>query len=481
MRGLHEVPEHKMRGVLSFQKRGEPDAPASFTGRGRRGLWSLVAVALLSIPLLGVVACGGGSRPRPGADVADEEDPRRGTRREPRLRPGISVLLDDSAQVIKDRRVGLITNQTGVDERGRSTVDLLFRDERATKVNATLVALFSPEHGIRGTEDRTNLPNEVDAKTGLTVYSLYTRSTVGPPDSLLRDVDVLVVDLQDIGTRTWTYVGVMLYGMYAAERRGIPYVVLDRPNPITGTRMEGVTLDTAIADARESTTSAPRNGFALWPLPLRHGLTMGELARLFHRELGFTGRLHVIPMNGWRRNMWFDDTKLPWVKPSPNLPTLTSALLYPALVPFEGTNVSVGRGTNEPFQRLGAPWFRADSVAALLKEFDLAGVRIEVDRFTPSKPGDAKYDGQAIPGIRLTVTDRERVQVSRLGATLIWAIAKVHGDRFVVNGPRVDERLGSAAARAALLAGEDPDGVIDRALPSLVGYERDVRRYHLYR
>lgn len=462
MHGLH---------TMSADKMPRHNAP-----RYRR-----LAVGLIAFAALGAMACGGGSRPRPTPEAGEEGDPRLRNRREPRLRPGVSVLLDDSVQVIRDRRVGLITNQTGVDERGRSTVDLFFSDERATKANTKLVALFSPEHGIRGTEDRTNLPNEIDTKTGLTVYSLYARSTIGPADSVLRDVDVLVVDLQDIGTRTWTYVGVMLYGMYAAERRGIPYVVLDRPNPITGTRMEGIILDTAIADAGESTPSSPRNGFALWPLPLRHGLTMGELARLFHRELGFKGRLHVIPMSGWRRAMWFDETKLPWVRPSPNLPTLTSALLYPALVPFEGTNVSVGRGTNEPFQRLGAPWFRADSVAALLKDIELAGVKVEVDRFTPNKPGDAKYAGQAIAGIRLTVVDRDRVQVSRLGATLLWAVAKVHGDRFVVNAARVDERLGSAAARAALLAGQDPDGVIDRVLPLLVDYERDVRRYHLYR
>jgi uncharacterized protein YbbC (DUF1343 family) len=313
------------------------------------------------------------------------------------------------------------------------------------------------------------------------IYSLYQRSTMGPPDSTLKNVEALIVDLQDIGTRTWTYVGVVLYAMQAAERAGIPVLVLDRPNPLTGLRAEGPLLDSALADARESTMENPKNGFALWPVPLRHGLTMGEMALMFHRELKMTGRLHVVPMAGWRRNMWFDETDLPWVKPSPNLPNLTAALVYPALVPFEATNVSVGRGTDEPFQRVGAPWFKADSVKKLLDALELSGVRFDTERFTPRSPGDRKYDGQSIPGVRIHVTDRDRVQVSRLGAAVLWAIAKAHGPDFTYTERRIDERLGSTAVRAALVSGDDPDRVIDRLLQSLVEYEQSVRRYHLYR
>lgn len=434
------------------------------TSRWRAVLWcgSLAWAAL---------ACNPATRSGvPGEEVRDRT-----------VRPGISVLLSDSIQLIKDKRVGLITNQTGLDERGRSSVDLLFEDTRAKAANVQLVALFSPEHGIRGTEDRTNLPNEVDPKTGLVIHSLYTRSTISPPDSTLRDVEVLVVDLQDIGVRTWTYVGVMLFAMHASDRLGIPYVVLDRPNPLGGHKVEGALLDSSLADSREGTSETPRSGFALWPVPLRHGLTMGELARMFHRELGLTGRLHVVPMANWRRAMWFDDTKLPWVKPSPNLPTLTSALVYPALVPFEGTNVSVGRGTNEAFQRVGAPWFKSDSVAKLLTDLELSGVRFQAERFTPSAPGDSKYDGQSIPGVRIHVLDRERIQVARVGAALLWAIAKAHGSEFTLREATVDARLGSSAVRTALISGEDPDRVIDRLLPAVVAYEQQVRRYHLYR
>lgn len=422
------------------------------------------------------IACGPGVR----TDAAGQPLPP-GTRGPEKVRPGISVLMSDSIGLIRDKRVALITNQTGIDEEGRSTVDLLHSDPRARAANVKLTALFSPEHGIRGTEDRTNLPNEVDPKTGLVIHSLYQRSTMGPPDSTLRNVDVLIVDLQDIGTRTWTYVGVMLYAMQVADRLGITTMVLDRPNPLNGIRVEGAVLDSSIADARESTAATPKNGFSLWPVPLRHGLTMGEMALMFHRELGLKGRLSVIPVAGWERDMWFDDTKLPWVKPSPNLPTLRSALVYPALVPFEATNVSVGRGTDEPFERVGAPWFKADSVRELLKTLELPAVRFRSERFTPRNPGDRKYDGQAIPGVRIEVLDRDLFQVARVGAALIWAIAKVHGDAFEYTPRRFDERLGSTAMREALIRGDDPDRVVDRLLPEVVAYERHVRQYRLYR
>lgn len=426
--------------------------------------------------LLAQVACAPTSRSQGGQGRPGEEPIR-----SERVRPGISVLMSDSIHLIKDKRVGLITNQTGVDEKGRSSVDLLFADDRAKAANVQLVALFSPEHGIRGTEDRTNLPSEKDEVTGLTVHSLYQRSTIAPPDSTLSNVEVLLVDLQDVGTRTWTYVGVMLYAMQAADRLGIPFVVLDRPNPLGLFRAEGALLDTAIADARMGTAASPRNGFALWPLPLRHGLTMGEMARLFHKELNLAGRMYVVPVAGLRRDMWFDDTDLPWVKPSPNLPTLTSALLYPALVPFEGTNLSVGRGTNEPFERVGAPWLNADSVVALLRPLELSGVRFETDRFTPEAPGDGKFSGTTVAGVRIRVTERDRIQVARVGAALLWAIGRVNPKELEFTPRRVDERLGSSAMREALLAGTDPDRVLDRLLADIVAYESAVRPYRLYR
>jgi uncharacterized protein YbbC (DUF1343 family) len=398
-----------------------------------------------------------------------------------KVRPGLSVLLDDSIALIAGKRVALVTNQTGVDEKGRSAVDLLAADPRAVRAKVQLVRLFAPEHGVRGTADRPNLPDERDEKTGLVVHSLYQRTTIAPPDSLLDGVDVLVVDLQDIGTRTWTYVGVVLYAMQAGERRNLPVVVLDRPNPITGARTEGALLDSALANPAYPTGSNRTNGFALAPMPLRHGLTMGELARLFHAQLKLGTRLTVVPMQNWRRAMWFDETDLPWVRPSPNMPSVASALLYPALVPFEASNVSVGRGTDLPFQRFGASWLDAPRVARLLEDLNMTGVRFRTERVTPEQPGDGKFAGRPIPAIRIEIEDRERVQPARIGAAILWALHRVHPDSLRITPAGFDLRMGSARIRDALLAGGDPDAVIDRQLPAVIAFEREARRIHLYR
>ena len=401
-------------------------------------------------------------------------------RQEP-VQPGITVLLHDSIHLVRGRRVGLLTNHTGIDENGVSDIDLLTSDPRAQNARIKLTALFSPEHGIRGTEDRENVAGGVDTKTGLPIHSLYTSTTIAPPDSTLRDLDVLVVDLQDIGTRTWTYVGVMLYSMRAAARRNLPIIVLDRPNPITGSRAEGPLLDSAIANPEENTPARQGRAYALYPVPLRHGMTMGEMARMFNAELGIGAALHVVPAKGWRRDIWFDETGLPWVRPSPNLPSLTSALIYPALVAFEASNLSVGRGTAEAFQRLGAPWLDARATVRLLDERQLAGVRFEAERFMPRDATDRKYSGQTIPGVRIIVTDRDRVQVGRLGAALLWAIGKTAGDSLRLTPLAFDLRFGGARHREALLRGDDPDEVIDRELPATVAFGQRARRYSLYR
>ncbi len=442
---------------------------------------ALGTIALAS--LLATAACAG--RQPSGGPTPDDGDLPPGMRGrmniDRKVRPGITVLLDDSVKLVAGKRVALVTNQTGVDEKGRRTVDLLFSDERAQRAGVKLVRLFAPEHGALGVADREGLGDEKDEKTGLTVHSLYQRTTMAPPDSLLQDIDVLVVDLQDIGTRTWTYVGVVLYAMQAGERRGIPVLVLDRPNPLSGVATEGALLDSALANAQYPTGTNRTNGFAIFPSPLRHGLTMGELARLFQSSLKMGTRLTVVPMRNWRRGMWFDDTGLPWVRPSPNMPNLTSALFYPALVPFEASNVSVGRGTAQPFQRFGAPWLRADSVARLLEDLTLTGVKFHAERFTPDKPGDNKYAGRAIPGIRLELTDRERLQPARVGAAILWALSRVHADSLKLTLPGFDLRMGAARVREALQGGADPDAVMDRLLPQIVAFEKDARRFHLYR
>ena len=397
------------------------------------------------------------------------------------VRPGISVLLDDSVHLIAGKRIGLLTNHTGIDERSRSDIDLLHSDPRAVAAQVKLVSIFAPEHGIRGTEDREGLAGGVDERTGLPIHSLYGSGTIAPPDSTLRGLDALVVDLQDIGTRTWTYVGNVVYALRAAKRNDITLIVLDRPNPITGARRDGPMLDAAIANPEEPTPTRPGRAYALYPFPLRHGMTMGEMALYFNDTLDIGAKLKVIPMAGWRRNMWFDETGLPWVKPSPNMPSLTSAITYPSLVPFERSNVSVGRGTGEAFQRFGAPWMRAREVAELLNGRGLPGVRFEVEPFAPQDPGDRKYGGQRIPGVRIVVEDRERVHAGRIGAAILWALVQVNRDSLQVEPAGFDLRFGTPSGRAALLAGEDPDTVIDRELPGVVAFERAVRRYLLYR
>jgi uncharacterized protein YbbC (DUF1343 family) len=210
-------------------------------------------------------------------------------------------------------------------------------------------------------------------------------------------------------------------------------------------------------------------------------MTMGEMARFYNETLQLGAELHVVPMAGWRRTLWFDETGLPWVKPSPNMPSLTSALVYPAIVPFEGSNLSVGRGTPEAFQQIGAPWLRADSAARLLNDLGLTGVRFEALRFTPREPTDRKFAEQAIPGVRVVVTNRDQVQAARVGAALLWAVSRVNADSLRLRDAAVDLRLGAARVRQALVRGEDPDAVIDRELPSVVDFERKARRFHMYR
>lgn len=429
--------------------------------RGARGGWAVAMVA--------VIACASGAAAMPHA--------RRG-----KVRPGITVLLQDSLKLIAGKRIGLLTNQTGIDEHGRSDIDLLAalrtRDGAAAP---RLVALFSPEHGIRGLVDHTDVAGGRDVRTGVPIYSLYGETVLPPPDSVMDHLDALIVDLQDLGTRPWTYVASMVYAVRSAAEHHIPVLVLDRPNPITGDHVEGPVLDSTVAWAGSDSPARRARPTALHPIPMRHGLTMGELARYYNDVLGLHADLHVIPMTGWRRSMWFDQTGLPWVRPSPNMPSLASATLYPGLVWLESTNVSVGRGTDRAFQLVGAPWLDARRVIRLLDDRGLHGVRFERATFTPRHPTDEKYGGVRIRGIRVIITNRDRIQTSRLGATMLWAIARVAPDSLHIRPESFDLLFGVPAARPALLSGADPDSIIDAGLPATVAFMQQTRRYWLYR
>ncbi|MDQ2766844.1 MAG: DUF1343 domain-containing protein [Gemmatimonadota bacterium] len=398
------------------------------------------------------------------------------------VRPGISVLVTDSAALIDGKRLGLLTNQTGVDEHGVSDIDVLVKrqTDKGGK-GPTLAALFSPEHGIRGTEDRTNLANGRDERTGIPIYSLYGATTLAPPDSVLKNLDVLAIDLQDLGARPWTFVATMVYAMRSAAAQHVRVLVLDRPNPITGAHVEGPLLDTSFAWAGSHSAARAATPTAIYPIPSRHGLTLGELAKFYNDVLGLHVDLVVVPVEGWRRMDWFDDTKLPWIKPSPNMPNLTSATLYPGVVWLEATNISVGRGTESAFQLVGAPWLNAKKTIDLLESRSLPGVKFSQERFTPSHPGDEKYGGVAIDGIRITITDRERLNTARLGAALIWAAVKVSGDSIRFQQKGFNQLVGVRGGREAFLHGADPDSLIDASVPATIAFEQSTRKYRIYK
>ena len=352
---------------------------------------------------------------------------------ESEVRPGIDVLISDSLHVLDGARVGLLTNQTGIGRSGTGDVELLL------EAGVQLTALFSPEHGFRGVLDQSNIGHSVDSATGLPIYSLYGDTRAPTPD-MLENVDVLAIDLQDIGARTYTYISTVLLAMRVAQQTQTRVLILDRPNPIGGDVVQGPIM---------SPTDTSFVG--MLQIPLRHGLTFAELALYGDEELGIGAEVAVIPADGWRREQWFDATGLPWVNPSPNMPSLESATHYPGTVMFEATNLSVGRGTPIAFQVVGAPWLRPDSVLSLAGA--LPGVAISDTVVTPMAPTDGKYAGVAIPSIRLQVTDRSRYDPVRVAVSLLAGISLVHGDSFEIRPARFDRLSGSDAIRAVLERG----------------------------
>ena len=344
---------------------------------------------------------------------------------------GIDVLREEGFRRLSGRRVGLLTNRTGRARDGVPTIDLL-----ATAPGVELVALFSPEHGIRGERDGP-VPSGRDVRTGLPVHSLYGE-TRRPTDAMLRGLDTVVVDVQDAGARFYTYATTMAYVLEAAARRGLRVVVLDRPNPIGGAAVEGPRLD------EESL------GFTgYFPSPVRHGLTLGELGRLFNGERQIGADLEVVPMRGWTRAHWFDETGLTWVDPSPNLRNLHQAALYPGIGAVEGANLSVGRGTDTPFEQIGAPWIDGPALARELNRAGLPGLRVYPVAFTPD---GSRYAGELCHGVFFIVTDREALRPVRLGLEVAAALHRLHGDAFELGA--VARLFGSRAMTARIRAGD---------------------------
>jgi len=354
------------------------------------------------------------------------------------VRPGIEVLVTDSASLIAGKRLGLLTNHTGIDRHGRRDVDVLLANgQRPT-------ALFSPEHGFRGTEDRPGLPDGVDSATGLPIYSLYGGSRAAAR-AALDSIDVLLIDLQDIGARYYTYIATAASLMRDAARAGKRVVVLDRPDPIGGRDVQG--------NVRERPANPDSVLVGFLPIPMRHGMTFGELARMANDVLGIGADLVVVPAAGWKRTMLFDETGLPWVKPSPNMPDLESALHYPGICVFEGTNVSVGRGTAFAFQVIGAPWLDADAVRRRLPAEVLVGVDVTKAVFTPRQPTDGKYDGEELQGLRVHVTDATTYDPTRLAVALLAAIRASHPRELKFNERGFDGLAAGPALRQAIESG----------------------------
>ncbi|MGB4704032.1 MAG: DUF1343 domain-containing protein [Candidatus Saccharicenans sp.] len=405
----------------------------------------------------------------------------------PLVRPGVEVFLEKKLDLVRGKRVGLITNPSGVDRDLRSTAWLLKENPEVH-----LVALYGPEHGVRGNAQAGEyVPFYFDEKFQLPVFSLYGQSFRPAPGMLknideymrsfdiqetgkipekgmIEDVEVMIFDIQDVGTRVYTYIATMAYAMEACAEQGIEFIVLDRPNPITGTIIEG-----AVLQYPEFSSFV-----GLYPIPQRHGLTVGELAILFNeRFLKKKARLTVVPMEGWRRDMWFDQTGLPWVMPSPNMPTLETAVVYPGQVYLEGTNVSEGRGTTRPFELFGAPWIDGNELSNRLNALELPGVRFREAWFTPYF---SKYQGQLCGGCQLHVTDRQSFRPFLTSLWIIATIRNMYPEKFAFYPDYFDRIMGNSRVRQELEAGKSPAEIVRELQLQLEEFERLRKPYLLY-
>lgn len=371
---------------------------------------------------------------------------------------GLDVLEAEGFQRLQDQRVGLITNHTGINRLGKRNVDLMLQ------AGVKLAALFAPEHGFAGVEDRDNLEDTVDPATGIRVFSLYGK-TRRPTPEMLKGIDALVFDIQDVGARFYTYITTMAYAMEAAAKAGIRLYVLDRPNPINGVDVEGPMLD------------ADKTSFVgYYPIPLRHGMTLGELARMFNAENGIGARLEVVQMKDWHRGDWFDATRLPWVNPSPNLRGLNATLLYPGVAMLEySPNYSVGRGTDAPFEQAGAEFVSGRDLAEYLNKRLIPGVRLYPTVF---KPASSRLAGKEIQGVRFVVTNREAFSPSRLGIEIAAALEHLSpGSIDLAANARL---IGNSAVMDAIKAGDDPRVIQQRVDEELRPFLEKRSKYLLY-
>lgn len=371
---------------------------------------------------------------------------------------GIDVLEKEDFKRLHGRNIGLITNQTGINRQGVSDIQLL---HAADEVN--LVAIFNPEHGLFGKLDTESIDNSVDPVTGIKVYSLYG-ATRRPTPAMLAGIDTLVFDIQDIGARFYTYISTMGHAMQAAAENGVGFMVLDRPNPINGVAVAGPVLD----DGKQSFT-----GFHL--LPVRHGMTIGELARMFKAELGLQLDLEVVPLEGWLRSDYFDDTGLPWVNPSPNMRSLTEALLYPGIGLLETTNLSVGRGTDTPFELFGAPWLDGAQLAGELQRLGFPGVEFSAIAFTPTA---SKFKAEKCRGVSFRITDRSTFDPVRTGLEIALQLRRGYPQQWDIGS--YGKLLGNDAVLRAVRDGRSYAEILAIYEPGLEEFKQRRSAYLMY-
>ena len=377
--------------------------------------------------------------------------------RDGKVQTGIDVLNVQKFAPLFGLRVGLITNHTGIDSEGRRTIDLLYKAS-----GVKLISIFVPEHGLSG-QMEGRIFSTTDSITGLPVYSLYG-DVERPTEKMLDGLDALVFDLQDAGVRFYTYITTMAYALEATAKKGIPFYVLDRPNPLTGSVVQGPVMNRDL-----------RSFVGYFPMPIRHGMTVGELASMFNKENQMGVKLKVIKMRGYQRSDWYDETGLLWVNPSPNLRTLTEAILYPGVAMVEGANVSVGRGTDTPFELLGAPWMKAKELAEYLNRRKIQGVRFIPVDFTPKSN---RFENQLCHGIQIVLTDRQALDSPALGVEIASALHRLYSSDFHLD--KTLPLIGSYEVLQAIKEGQDPNSIVLNWQASLEKFFKLRSKYLLY-
>ena len=410
----------------------------------------------VSISVFGLILC---FLPQPYlAATKTTNSKHKSTQRAGRVQTGLDVLESQKFTPLRGKHIGIITNHTGLDSQGKSTIELL-----AHAPGIEVVAIFSPEHGLGGQMDE-RVSSSKDPSTGLRVFSLYGE-TLRPTDEMLKGVDTLVFDIQDAGVRFYTYTVTMAYAMEEAAKRNIAFYVLDRPNPLGGEIIEGPMLD---ADKT--------NFVAYFPIPVRYALTIGELAQLFNSENHINADLHVIAMKNWHRNYFFESTGVHWTPPSPNLRTLKGSIVYPGLEVLQNAGVSVGRGTEAPFEEFGAPWMDSEKVASALNAAHLPGLKFVTQPFIPVS---GLYAGKRCNGVGIRIGDRAAVRSMRMGLEIVALLQKMYPQNFEV--PKIITLLGNAETVQKLEDGASPADIVASWQPSLSDYDKTRRRYLLYK